>query len=83
MDISKEPIEKQRAWLQQRGWQADPQRVNVFIDPNTRAGYYIKIALDRALADIHVSSDAQLNPVVPPRKDDAPPPDAKSAGPRK
>ena len=83
MDITKEPIEKQKAWLQQRGWQPHPLRANIFIDPNTRTGYYIKIALQRALGEIHISSDAQLNPVVPTRKDDAPKITEENAGPRK
>jgi hypothetical protein len=83
MDITKEPIEKQKAWLAQRGWQPDPRRTNVFLDPNTRTGYYLKIALQRALGEIHIGSDTEMNPVVPKRKDDAPEITVKNAGPRK
>ena len=83
MDITKEPIEKQKAWLAQRGWQADHRHKNVFIDPNTRTGYYLTVALQRALSEIHIGSDTQLNPVVPPRKDDAPKITKENAGLRK
>jgi hypothetical protein len=74
MDISKAPIGQQKAWLIQRGWQPDPHKANVFLDPDTRVPYFIKVAVDRALTDCRIASDSELNPVVPPRKDDAPPP---------
>lgn len=73
MDIKKLPIEQQRLWLEQRGWQRHPEHAHVWIDPDTRINYHFSIALDRAVADCRIESDTVLKPVVPPRKDDAPP----------
>ena len=78
MDISKASLADQTKWLQQRGWQPKAGNPNVFIDPDTRINYYIKLAIERALADCRVASDSQLNPPNPPRKDDAPWPKPKT-----
>jgi len=71
MDIKKQPVEIQRKWLQQRGWQ--PRSIHIWVDPDTRIGYWFTVALDRALADCRIESDYELKPEMPDRKDDAPP----------
>jgi len=81
MDIKKQPIEIQKKWLQQRGWQ--PRSDQIWVDPDTRVGYFFTVALDRALSECRIDSDFQLKPDAPPRKDDAPPVTDGGGWPRK
>jgi len=62
MDIKSLPIEKQKQWLEQRGWQPSPDRVNVYIDPDTRMSFFFPVALDRALAECRLPTDFELKP---------------------
>jgi hypothetical protein len=62
MDIKSLPIEKQKQWLEQRGWQPSPDRPNVYIDPDTRMNFFFTVALDRALAECRLPTDFELKP---------------------
>lgn len=61
MDIKTLPIEKQKQWLEQRGWQPHPDKHNVYIDPNTRMNCHFIAALDRAIADVRLPADMELS----------------------
>ena len=72
MDIKKLTVEKQRLWLEQRGWRQG--KPGMWIDPDTRVPYYFTMALDRAISECRIDSDLELKVTDPGRKDDAPPP---------
>jgi hypothetical protein len=77
MDIKSQPVENQQKWLRQRGWHPG-NTPGTWIDPDTRTSYITSVAVDRALADCRITSDMELKPDAPPRKDDAPFPLPKS-----
>jgi len=62
VDIKTLPIEKQKEWLAQRGWQPHESKPNVYIDPNTRTACLFSVALDRAIADCRLAADSELWP---------------------
>lgn len=69
MDIKTLPIEKQKEWLEQRGWKPHDEKPNVYIDPNTRTPVLFSVALDRAIAECRLAADSELWPKHTQRRD--------------
>jgi hypothetical protein len=68
MDIMSLPKDKQVKWLAQRGWQADDEKPDVWIDPDTRAKMYFLMALRKAIENCRLPADMELQPDSPPAK---------------
>lgn len=64
MDIKNWPIEKQKQWLEQRGWHPHPDKPNVYIDPDSRMNCHFTAALERAIAGARLPADLELHPPV-------------------